>query len=418
MTGASSLGPIPALGFRLVRQAVRSATTAPVVWKTLLLATLALLLSACGSSHHATAPDDTGPAVEAAVRLCDPGDGSSLARARECYQRRLLALVSAGGEPATELPQVDAAVEREGGYLADNCHILMHWVGRNYALEHHVTLGTLQRYLPRTNDPGCSAGFAHGLISALGSSISRLDPRSVAAACARSATRYQAYSCVHGLGHAYMRAYNEELPLALRMCGRLPRADVVDCAQGAFHDYWFAATGTDGLFPRGRTASPRVLCGRQAQRFVRACWYRAFMESPPNRALNTPADLAAVCSGLRSLQREGCITGASAIFNSGLPDRQVTGCASLAPTDRVACARGVATQDLTARPLGAKVHLVALCDRFGRQRSGCVAWLAKALNVDTDGAFRAAGCPGLPVRDRAACRAGAASWRGPLETFS
>jgi hypothetical protein len=388
------------------------------VGRVLFLAAAALLLSACGAAHHGAAADGPGPGVEAAVRLCDPGDGSSLARARECYQRRLLALVSAGDEPATELPQVDTVVEREGGFLAENCHILMHWVGRNYALEHHVSLGTLQRYLPRTNDPGCSAGFAHGLISALGSSIKRLDPGSVAAACARSATRYQAYSCVHGLGHAYMRAYNEELPLALRMCARLPRADVVDCAQGAFHDYWFAATGTDNLFPPGGPASPRVLCGRQAPRFVRACWYRAFMESPPSRALNTPVDLTAVCSGLSSLQRAGCITGASAIFDSGRPERQVAGCATLPPADRIACARGVATQDLTAKPLAAKVRLVALCDRFGRQRSACVAWLAKALNVDTNGAFRGAGCPQLPLRDRRPCRAGAAGWRGALETFS
>ncbi len=192
---------------------------------TTVLVVAALVLSACGASHHPPATPAVGTGVAAAVRLCDPGEGSSLARARECYQRRLLALVSAAGASATELPQVDAAVEREGGFLADNCHILMHWVGRNYALEHHVTLGTLQTYLPRTNDPGCSAGFAHGLISALGSSINQLDPESVAAACAGSPTRYQAYSCVHGLGHAYMRAYNEELPLALRMCARLPRGD-------------------------------------------------------------------------------------------------------------------------------------------------------------------------------------------------
>jgi hypothetical protein len=78
-------------------------TTAPVD-RVLLLAAAALLLSACGAVHHATRA--TAPAVDAAVRLCDPGDGSSLARARECYQRRLLALVSAADAPATELPQV------------------------------------------------------------------------------------------------------------------------------------------------------------------------------------------------------------------------------------------------------------------------------------------------------------------------
>jgi hypothetical protein len=383
-----------------------------------LLGLAALILSGCGASQRpaAKAPGVSG-GIQAAIRVCDPGEGSSLARARECYQRRLLAVVSAAGAPAAELPKVDAAAERDGGFLFENCHVLMHWVGRNYALEHHVTLGTLQRYLPRTNNPGCSAGFAHGLISALGRSINRLDPRSVAAACARSVTRYQAYSCVHGLGHAYMRAYNEELPLALRMCARLPQGDVVDCAQGAYHDYWFAATGADGLFPRAASL-PRALCGRQPARFVRACWYRAFMESPPNRALNTSADLSAVCAGLTSLQREGCITGASVIFHSGRPDRQVRGCATLAPADRIPCTRGVATQDLMTKPLAAQVHLVTLCDRFGGERTGCVAWLAKALNVDTNGRFLTRGCPALGAADRGACRVGAASWRGPLETFS
>jgi hypothetical protein len=382
------------------------------------LTLLALTLSACGASRpHTVAAPGVKEGIEAAVRICDPGEGSSLARARECYQRRLLAVVSAAGAPAAELPKVDAAAARDGGFLFDNCHILMHWVGRNYALDHHVTLGTLQRYLPRTNDPGCSAGFAHGLISALGRSINRLDPGSVAAACARSVTRYQTYSCVHGLGHAYMRAYNEELPLALRMCGRLPHRDVVDCAQGAFHDYWFAASGADSLFPRA-TAPPRTLCGRQPARFVRACWYRAFMESPPDRALNTAADLAAACTGLAALQRAGCITGASAVFHSGRPDRQVRGCATLAPADRIPCARGVATQDLMRKPVAAQVRLVGLCDRFGAQRAGCVSWLAKALNVDTDGAFLTRGCPAVRPADRGACRTGAASWRGPLETFS
>jgi len=382
-----------------------------------LLGLVLLGVSGCGASHRDATPPGAGTGLEAAIRTCDPGEGSSLARARECYQRRLLIVVSTASTPAAELPKLDAAARRDGGFLFDNCHILMHWVGRNYAIDHHVTLGTLQRYLPRTNNPGCSAGFAHGLISALGRSISRLDPRSVAAACTRSPTRYQAYSCVHGLGHAYMRAYNEDLQLALRMCGRLPQRDVVDCAQGAFHDYWFAGSGADGLFPR-TTARPRRLCGRQPVRFVRACWYRAFMESPPDRALNTATDVAAVCAGLSSLQRQGCITGASAILHSGKPGRQIRGCATLAPADRISCARGVATQDLMTKPLGAQVHLVELCDRFGAQRAGCVAWLAKALNVDTNGAFLTSGCENVSADDRSACRVGAASWRGPLETFS
>jgi hypothetical protein len=378
-----------------------------------------VLLAACGGRSaqppQAAAIDRD---VDAAVKLCDSGEGNSLIRTQFCFQQRLLVAVEPTADTATELPLIDAAVKRAGGYIAENCHIVMHWVGRNYAVDHHVTLASLQSYLPRTNDPGCSAGFAHGLVSALGPAIRKLDPASVARVCAESPTRYQAYSCVHGLGHAYMRAYNEELPLALRMCGRLPHVDVVDCAQGAYHDYWFSLSGVDGTVQLGPSLRPRALCGRQPQIFVRACWYRAFIESPPNRALNTPSDLTAVCAGLHGLQRQGCITGAAVTFNTAFPIRQLRGCTELAADIRVACARGTATQDLVGSPLSAQVRLVEQCGGFGAERTGCIAWIAKALNVDTNGAFFGAGCRAVAAADRAACRAGAASWRGTLETFS
>ena len=378
-----------------------------------------IILAACGG-RSATPPPaaSVDNQVNAAVKLCDSGEGNSLIRTQFCFQQRLLLIVEPTADTATELPLIDTAVRRAGGYIAENCHIVMHWVGRNYAVDHHVSLASLQSYLPRTNDPGCSAGFAHGLVSALGPAIRKLDPASVARACAGSQTRYQAYSCVHGLGHAYMRAYNEELPLALRMCGRLPHVDVVDCAQGAYHDYWFSLSGVDGTVQLGPSLRPRALCGRQPRIFVRACWYRAFMESPPNRALNTPSDLAAVCAGLRGLQRESCITGAAVTFNTAFPYRQLEGCTQLAADIRVACARGTATQDLVSSPLSAQVRLVEQCGRFGAERAGCIEWIAKALNVDTNGAFLRAGCASVVKADRAACRTGAASWRGPLETFS
>jgi hypothetical protein len=379
-----------------------------------------VVLAACGGHKAAAPPQATAVDrdVAAAVQLCDAGEGNSLIRTQFCFQRRLLAIVEPTNDTAIELPLIDAATKKQGGYIAENCHVVMHWVGRNYALDHRVTLASLQSYLPRSNDPGCSAGFAHGLVSALGPLIRNLDPASVARACAGSQTRYQAYSCVHGLGHAYMRAYNEELPIALRMCGRLPHVDVVDCAQGAYHDYWFSLSGIDGTVQLGPSLRPRALCGRQPRVFVRACWYRAYMESPPDRALNTPSDLVAVCAGLSGLQRQGCITGAAVTFNTAFPARQLTGCAQLAAEIRVACARGTATQDLAGAPLAMQRQLVGRCDGFGAERAGCVEWIAKALNVDTNGAFLGAGCAAVSAADRTACRTGAASWRGPLETFS
>ncbi len=151
---------------------------------------------------------------------------------------------------------------------------------------------------------------------------------------------------------------------------------------------------------------------------MRACWYRAFMEFAPSRALNRPSDLLAVCAGLRALQRQACITGASAIFQPGEPTSQLSGCAQLPGPDRVSCARGVATSDLLGQPLAAGVRLTKGCDRFRVERAGCLEWIAKALNVVTDGRFAAAGCHALAATDRGPCQEGAASWQGPLETFS
>ena len=267
------------------------------------LAALAVIvLAGCGgrATPPPVAPTSSVEAdVAAASRLCEPREGGSLDQEQACLERRLLTAVSGAGGTVAALPQVDVAAKRAGGLLADRCHVLMHWVGRTYAVEHHVTLASLQTYLPQTNDPGCSAGFAHGLISALGSALRNADPKAAARVCDRSPTRYQLYSCVHGLGHAYMRAYMEALPLALRMCGRLPQRDVVDCAQGAFHDYWFAEGRVDGIHSAGASPqTPRELCGAQAARFVRACWYRAFLESPPNRPLDNATQLRSVCPGL------------------------------------------------------------------------------------------------------------------------
>ena len=65
--------------------------------------------------------------------------------------------------------------------------------------------------LPRTNDPGCSAGYAHGLVTAVAPEIERAGPKVANRLCAESETRYQRYSCTHGFGHAFMRLNNDKL---------------------------------------------------------------------------------------------------------------------------------------------------------------------------------------------------------------
>lgn len=354
--------------------------------------------------------------VVASVRRCDPGPKGSLDTARSCLEKRLLVVVSDLRRTSTGLPLIDAAVANSGGFVADNCHAMMHWVGRHFALARGITLASLQRFLPSTNDPSCSAGFAHGLISALGKAVLAIGPKSAAALCARSPTRYQQYSCVHGLGHAYMRVYFEHLQPALRLCKRLPRNDVADCAQGAFHDFWFSTRGFDDTH-RNRAVSPRALCGPQPREFVRPCWYRAFMEVPPLRKIRQPHDLLVVCAGLRALQHQACVTAASAVAAPD-PFRQLAGCARLSGPDAGACVRGVSVQNLLGSPPSEQERLIQGCGQFRSEREACIAWIAKTLNVVTNGDFAPGGCDLLLSEDRATCRRGAASWRGALETFS
>jgi len=89
---------------------------------------------------------------------------------------------------ALELPRIDRRVSAVGGPVEASCHVLMHEVGREYAQARHLTLSDLQHYVPRSNNPNCSAGFGMGLVMYLGPQILRSGGKAAAAACARLPT--------------------------------------------------------------------------------------------------------------------------------------------------------------------------------------------------------------------------------------
>jgi hypothetical protein len=361
-----------------------------------------------------------GPLVREAraIRWCD-GFNRRPARHRACLQDQLVRLLVQTHDPARELPRIDRYVHEQGGYLEAACHVLMHGVGRRYGRIEHVTLGRLQRYLPRTNDPGCSAGFGHGLLMALGPQLLQDGPKSAAAECNRGATRYQRYSCIHGLGHAYMRLYSELLPLSLQSCRELGPSNAPDCAQGAFHDYWISLSGLDATKRPELAVSPRKLCGQQAAVFVRACWFRAYLERPPRRPIATAQDVASTCAGLSGLQRSGCITAASLVVSVD-PFDQLAVCARLDAVDAASCVRGVRVQGVAGTPLAYQVRLVQRCVAVAAvARRACYTWLGRSLNVVADGRFAVRGCSRLRyAATRADCVRGARAYGAPLETFS
>jgi hypothetical protein len=342
------------------------------------------------------------------------------ARSDDCYTRAFDVALDSSDDLQAALTAVNASVRATGGKLLGDCHGLMHAVGRRYVRVHDVTLASLMDYLPRTNDPGCPAGFAHGLVTGVAPQIDPSRPQDSAQVCGRAGTRFQRYSCVHGFGHAFMRIYDDTLHPALELCRKLG-AVAPDCAQGAFHDYWFAVIGYDDTSrPPNAVTSPRELCAAQRDEFVRPCWYRAFVDTrPPGFQTASAADLDRLCAGLAGVQRAGCITAASVI---GPPDpaEQLVLCANgLTDPDAVSCIHGTKVQNVLGRPVADYVDLISRCDGFaGLVRMECYRWLGKTLTVITDGGFESDGCPQVAPDARASCVAGAKSVDEPLETFS
>ncbi|MGH3011268.1 MAG: hypothetical protein ACRDMY_05405 [Gaiellaceae bacterium] len=378
--------------------------------------------SSGGDDHGAGPLTDTSPTTETTEPVADLDDCAAIAEledARACYAAALSALVRDADDPSSALEQIAvAAYSDPSGRLLGECHGLMHTVGREYAGEHAVTLENLMSYLPQTNEPGCSAGFAHGLVTGVAPQIDLGDPAASAAVCDETDTRYRRYSCIHGFGHAFMRLVREDLPAALELCSALG-AEAPDCSQGAFHDYWFAAIGADDTTPPETLVDdPRELCGAQAEEFVRPCWYRAFIDDRPDAPIASAAEILALCEGLDGLQRQACITAASVV---GPPDPrvQLSICAELDRMDAVNCIRGTKVQNLIASPPEDLVALIRQCDGFpAATRLACYRWLGKVLVVLTDGEFEQFGCETLTAGPRRACLRGASEIDGPLVTFS
>jgi hypothetical protein len=343
-------------------------------------------------------------------------------RARSCYARTFSAMVAGRDDPRPAVEAIADAAWRDGGFLLTNCHGVMHTVGRRYAHDAGVTLATLMDYLPRSNDPGCTAGFAHGLVTGVAPDIDPRRPERATVVCRDAGTRYQRYSCTHGFGHAFMRIHGDRLEPALGLCRALGARAAPDCAQGAYHDYWFAVIGADdAALPERAVTDPRRLCAAQPRAFVRPCWYRAFIDNRPiGFEVRAPGDLDALCQRLGGLQREACMTAASVI---GPPDPavQLELCAGLRDRkDAVNCVRGTKVQNLIGRSTATYVQLIRGCELFARTtRAFCYRWLGKTLAVLTDGMFGRAGCPQLRSTDaREHCRAGARNLNDALVTFS
>jgi hypothetical protein len=378
---------------------------------------LAVLACGCGGAKHAAQPAPR-PAATGDLGACQ---GLVQDAGRACYTREIRVVVDRARDPLAAVDRITAAAYADkSGFLLANCHGIMHTIGREWGVAHHLKLDQLIDHLPRSNDPGCAAGYAHGLVTAVAPQIGKDGARTAEEVCNQATTRYERYSCLHGFGHAFMRVSLDLLPAALHMCEQLG-ADAPDCAQGAYHDYWFSVSGYDSTHEQAKPVTdPRVLCRGQTAPFVRGCWYRAFLEAPGGRRVHTAQDVLHLCDGLTALQRGGCVTGAALV---GPPDPrdQLTLCDQMPVEDQFDCIRATKVQNLINFPNALSVQLVRGCAQFTAYRMAgrCYRWLGRTIGVVTDGRFRRTGCAKLSAPARRACDAGVDGMgRGPLVTFS
>ena len=378
------------------------------------LAAALVLAGAAGAGPIPVIPDEPGLSA-GYLGFCKQKTGK---QEWNCYLDNLLRIVLASKNPAVKLPELDALVDQSGGYLEANCHMMMHVVGRTYAIKHHVTLDTLLQYLPRSNNPGCSAGFGMGLVMGLGPQLLSGGVKGAAAICNRAPTRFRQYTCFHALGHAFMRLDVGYLVLALPACRELGR-QAPDCAQGAFHDYWLGLSGQDGAkHTHGQPRTARVLCAQQHGVYVIACWYRYYLTLPPKRMPSSAHAIDALCIGLTGLQREGCIASASLISSSD-PATQFGICTHLAAGDVDSCLRAVGVQNLPD-DLQTQVKFINRCAAVvASARAGCYRWFGTGFAVITNGRFGKNGCSRLSSASaRAECLDGARRMDDPLVTFA
>lgn len=340
------------------------------------------------------------------------------AKKARCYVRGLLRAVERSGDPATGVPKIDGQVHEAGGFLEAACHSLMHEVGRTWARRHHLTLEQLQRYVPHSNDPGCSAGFGMGLAMYLGPELVT-DPTKVLATCTALPTRFREYTCVHGLGHAFMRGFHGYVPDAVTACDKLGLVAAPDCAQGVFHDYWISLGGGDGTEQvENADTDPESVCS--AYTYKRPCWYRYFWERQASTRVSEGADILGLCADLDGMQRAGCVSGASLLVSRERdPVEHARVCGTLEGTDTYDCLRGVNVPALAGRTFE-QLRLVRTCgDLPTATRAWCYRWFGRTLAVLTDGAFRTEGCSRLDgASPRFLCAQGARRTDLPLRTFS
>ena len=291
-----------------------------------------------------------------------------------------------------------------------NCHGVMHTVGRTYALDEGLSLGDLQDVLPRSNDPGCSAGFAHGLVTGVAPSIDIRRPSRATRTSAptrergTAATAASTGSGTPSCGSTATDCRRRSRCAARSGPGRRPTAPRAPTTTTGSR----SPARTRRRCPRGRPRIRAPLC-EPADR-VRAPVLVPRVRRQParghrrrlGRSISTSsAASSAACSGRRA-------SPGAAVIGPADPEQQLELCAGL----RIDGRGRLHPRDEGAEParrVDGRVRAAAssaASSSPARRGPLATGGSARRSNVLTDGAFARKGCPLLEARGRPPCVSG------------
>jgi hypothetical protein len=198
-----------------------------------------LVFAACGGASMSGPSDERPPLATQTEAGGFVPDGQTLERCARsdvrCHQQALGNIAYRTG-PDTALAVLSGLLEENVPAIRSGCHTMTHYIGAAAILRYR---GNVTKAFGLGSSV-CGAGYYHGLTSFAfrDSRTEKQLVRKVRDVCSMRGvylTDFLMYQCIHGLGHGLMNYSANELPWALRMCGRL-RADAskMSCAAGAF----------------------------------------------------------------------------------------------------------------------------------------------------------------------------------------
>ena len=300
-----------------------------------------------GGTGHAgatgTGPTGEGP-VPTAQEILDGCAGES-AFIRCVTDRLLEALTAHGSVVAFDLLAEAAILNTE---VDRQSHPMAHDLGR-HAL--HV-YGTIRRAL-ETCSYKVFQGCFHGALQEHFERLSELRPDAARGLCPENGTRFEIYTCQHGVGHGLVLATHYDLARSLEMCDALDGFFAEQsCYGGAFMEnlvaYINSETGghAHGHAPDGYwvdRSDPAYPCNAVGSKYRSSCW---LLQTSLVLFLNG-GDFAAaadVCAGLEATHVQTCFTslGRDASAYSARDPGNVAAKCALASEDawRAACIKG------------------------------------------------------------------------------